>query len=91
MRGSLRVRPRGWAGKWLLGTRGVPGGSLCVFACLRAFEFVVPAARAGLWPQGFVCPAASNWAPGAATGTPACISPAVGASTLYIHIYAYSH
>lgn len=51
----------------------------------------MPAARAGLWPQGFVCPAASNWAPGAATGMPACISPAVGASTLYIHIYTYSH
>lgn len=72
----------------LLWARGDPDISLHV---LRAF---LPAAEAGLWPQGIVCPAASNWAdwaPGTATGQTGHMSPAVGTSMLYICSYTYSH
>lgn len=88
MKGASKSETTGGGCRVATGDKGSPRWVL-VCACVGAF---VPATRAGLCPQGFVCTAArkwTDWAPGAATGQTGHMSPAEGASTLYIFTYTY--
>ena len=77
------------------GVRTWVGGSMYHWSecrCASECKGFVPAAEGGLWPQGLICPGASNWEdsdPGAANGQAECLSPVAGGiHVMHAHVHA---
>lgn len=69
---------------------GLRASSWSECGCASECEGSVPAAEGGLWPQGLICPGASNREyldPGAAHGQAECLSPSVGGiHIMHVHV-----